>query len=305
VSEPNTSPAVLSQAEKALAEATTVAAVKEIYDTAEAYRVYAKSAAEQNLAATFKLRAASKGGALLGADPELGQGKRDRLSHFFPVLEYEARRQISSRWQRIAHLDELGTLEAYLSAVAQAKDGEVTMAGLMAYAKAGSLNTSESPEWYTPERYVEAVRAVLGFIDLDPASSAAANKVVLAARFYSATDDGLAQPWHGRVFLNPPYGTSAPKGSTLFVPKLVAEYESGRTTAAVVLTSAHGTDTEWFRLLWDYTLCFTDHRLAFWNEDGQSAGPTFGSAFTYLGPNPDAFAAVFSRFGAIVARWTP
>jgi ParB family chromosome partitioning protein len=304
MSAPST-PAVLSRAEKALAEATTVEAVKAIYDTAEAYRVYAKSAADQNLAATFKLRAAAKGGALLDADPKLGPGKGASLAPLFPDLSRDGAKHLSSRWQHVAHLDELGTLEAYLSAAAQTDDGEVTMAGLMAYAKAGTLNSSESPEWYTPERYVDAAREVLGSIDLDPASSAAANEVVRAKQFYSATDDGLAQPWYGRVFLNPPYGTSAPKGSATFVPKLVTEYQSGRTTAAVLLTSAHGTDTEWFSLLWDYTLCFTDHRLAFWNEDGDSAGPTFGSAFTYLGPDRDAFAHVFGAFGAIVVRWTP
>lgn len=42
-------------------------------NAAEAYRVYAKSAADQNLAASIKLRAAAKGGTMLDADPELSR----------------------------------------------------------------------------------------------------------------------------------------------------------------------------------------------------------------------------------------
>ena len=61
-----------------------------------------------------------------------------------------------------------------------------------------------SAEHYTPSVYVEAARSVLGAIDLDPASCAAANRTVQAARYYDKVDDGLAQPWHGRVFVNPP-----------------------------------------------------------------------------------------------------
>jgi hypothetical protein len=59
-------------------------------------------------------------------------------------------------------------------------------------------NTSD--EWYTPPAIFEK----LGRFDLDPC---AATKPLwkIADTNYSALDDGLSKPWHGRVWLNPPY----------------------------------------------------------------------------------------------------
>ena len=49
--------------------------------------------------------------------------------------------------------------------------------------------SSKSNEWYTPSRYIEAVRETLGFIDLDPASCLEANNLIKAKRFFSLEND--------------------------------------------------------------------------------------------------------------------
>ena len=53
-----------------------------------------------------------------------------------------------------------------------------------------SLNSSKSPEWFTPACYIKAVREVLSSIDLDPASCEAANRIVQARCYFTAADNG-------------------------------------------------------------------------------------------------------------------
>lgn len=158
---------------------------------------------------------------------------------------------------------------------------------------------SNENEWYTPKKYVTAVRKVLGKIDLDPASSKTANKTVKATHIYTAADDSLRQPWKGRVFLNPPYGRLAGD----FIQRLVLEYQAGEVKAAIALVNAHCTDTEWFQPLWDYTVCFTDHRIDFDSAGRQKhTTSTHGSAFAYMGPHDEKFLREFSAFGAVMRR---
>lgn len=160
------------------------------------------------------------------------------------------------------------------------------------------LIASNENEWYTPATYVEAARLVLGGIDLDPATSKAANETVRARRFYIA--QGLEQPWSGRVWLNPPYGRLAGD----FSSKLVGCYVDGTVSAAVLLVNAHCTDTAWFQPLWDYTLCFTNHRIDFDSNDRDKDNTsTHGSVFVYFGRDQARFAEEFNQFGALVRRY--
>ena len=68
-------------------------------------------------------------------------------------------------------------------------------------------------EWYTPPEFFD--RLPLKF-DLDPAAGrndaeTGARSSVPSRYFYNAEDDGLSREWHGRVWLNPPYGPVLPK----------------------------------------------------------------------------------------------
>lgn len=164
-----------------------------------------------------------------------------------------------------------------------------------------AMVSADSNEWYTPENYVKSVKQVLGKVDLDPATCELANKKFLKAdNIYTIDDDGLKHKWSGKVFLNPPYGDVGPK----FVAKAVHEFDAGRVSEAIILLNSHVTDSKWFKPMFNYVLCFTDHRSRFWNKDGIGGSPTHGSVFCYMGDNPNKFAEVFKHLGSVVEPYT-
>lgn len=159
--------------------------------------------------------------------------------------------------------------------------------------------SSDSEEWYTPADIVERVIQVLTGIDLDPCSNSQEAPNVPAAMHYTKEEDGLAQEWHGKVFLNSPYGRTIPQ----WIDKLVSEYEAGRVTQAIALVPAR-TDTVWFAALRDFPRCFVQGRITFLKPDGSKADPApFPSALVYLGPDVDQFAKVFADLGDIYVRY--
>jgi phage N-6-adenine-methyltransferase len=63
--------------------------------------------------------------------------------------------------------------------------------------------SSQTDEWPTPQDFYDQLEAELGPFDLDPAATPENAK---CERYFTREDDGLAQHWTGRVFVNPPYG---------------------------------------------------------------------------------------------------
>ena len=156
-------------------------------------------------------------------------------------------------------------------------------------------NNSGCNEWYTPQRYIDLAREVLGEIDLDPASCAFANETVKARLFYSEDDDGLTKPWHGRVWMNPPYSADL---VLKFAEKFVGEYNDGNVTEGIVLVN-NATETAWFASLVSAAtaVCFPRGRIRYQSQNRESLAPLQGQAFLYFGENGDKFLQVFSEIG--------
>jgi phage N-6-adenine-methyltransferase len=160
-----------------------------------------------------------------------------------------------------------------------------------------AINTGEI-EWYTPPEWIVPVRAVLGDIDLDPASSRFAQKTVQARQYFTKTDEALNREWHGSVFLNAPYSRDAlPR----FLRKLTDEFRAGHVNQAIALTNAF-TDTGWFHELASVAgaICFTRGRIHFMNIRRDQSTPVHGQAFFYLGPDVAKFVLEFVKFGLVV-----
>lgn len=159
-----------------------------------------------------------------------------------------------------------------------------------------ALGTGEN-DWHTPMKYIEAARAVMGQIDLDPASSQEAQRHVKALYFKTPEQDGLSCEWKGRIWLNPPYSQPAIAN---FIAKLVSEHDQQKVTEAILLTHNY-TDTSWFHNAERHAalICFTAGRIHFVLSDGTEASPTQGQAFFYFGKNRVQFKKVFSKYGFI------
>lgn len=181
--------------------------------------------------------------------------------------------------------------------VAKRQNGNGTPAALL---------MSDNNEWYTPALYVDAARQVMGAIDLDPASNEYANKTVRAERIYTIDDDGYHREWHGRVWLNPPYGyrDGNESNQALWSAKLINEYRAGRVSEACLLVNAVP-GNKWFASLWDFPVCFPDHRIRFYNALITAGQPTHSNAIVYLGSSVQQFVNVFSAFGVVVGKLEP
>lgn len=166
----------------------------------------------------------------------------------------------------------------------------------------GVMVSSETNEWYTPAHIIDLAREVLGEIDLDPASCADANRTIRASAYYDQDLNGLAQPWEGRVWLNPPYGkTGGRSNQDIWAEKLIAEYEGGNTDAAMLLVKA-ALGYAWFERLWyAYPTCFVRERLYFTAEDGSGDGQAkAATAILYFGRDVKTFKRVFSTIGRVI-----
>lgn len=159
------------------------------------------------------------------------------------------------------------------------------------------VTPSGSDDCYTPRWLIDTARRVLGRIDLDVASSAEAQAVIQAARYYTVADNALLFPWAGRVWCNPPYSDPLP-----WVQKLLAHYRAGEVLSALLLLNIAGSPA-WARLLWEggYPVCILSGRIDFWRPNGltRASSNKYDQFIWYLGRHKTRFAATFAQYGVI------
>lgn len=152
------------------------------------------------------------------------------------------------------------------------------------------LMSSEDIEWYTPPEIRQAVVAALGgIVDLDPCADP--GRTFPATEHFTKEQNGLARPWLGRVYMNPPYGREIGAWTT----KLADELRNGWTTEAVALLPAR-VDTTWWHELAPPLVCFIRGRLKF---SGYEQSAPFPSVAAYFGSDTDRFMAAFRQLGVL------
>ena len=199
-------------------------------------------------------------------------------------------RMTISRWRKRLGLPEAFE-RTYQSAVEKAAR---FCEGLKAPAHV-SHNAGDN-EWYTPPDIIEAARDCMGGIDLDPASSSAAQQTVKAASFFTAEDDGLAQPWAGRVWMNPPYAQPL---IGQFAEKVIAEPID---QACVLVNNA--TETKWGQSLLESgsVVCFVKARVRWVSPLGTPSAPLQGQMVVGIRVDRDRFVRAFESRGVILIR---
>ena len=139
----------------------------------------------------------------------------------------------------------------------------------------------KNDEWLTPPEIVRA----LGAFDLDPCSPIF-RPWPTAANHFNINDDGLAQEWSGRVWLNPPFGREAVK----WLRKLAAHGDG------VALVPARTETAMFYECIWPLAdaICFIRGRPHFHYVSGDRAPANSGAPIclvAYGGANVDALFA--------------
>jgi len=153
------------------------------------------------------------------------------------------------------------------------------------------LTSDESDEWSSPRELVEPLDAAVGSFDLDPCSGAESSP--FAAETYTEADDGLAQPWHGNVWANPPYSEMWD-----WTDKAIEAVTAGGAESVCFLCKGDSS-TDWWQCaaMHATVICAIDHRLSF--GDGENSAP-FASHVVVFGESTPELEAELREHGTLL-----
>lgn len=137
------------------------------------------------------------------------------------------------------------------------------------------ITVSSKDEWLTPRHLL----AALGRFCLDPC--APLNRPWdTAEKHLTLLEDGLSQPWVGRVWLNPPYGRETFKWM-----KCLAEHPGGGIALIFARTDTKGFHREVFEKA--HSIFFFEGRISFHHLSGESSGDRANAGSVLVSYNKD------------------
>lgn len=162
----------------------------------------------------------------------------------------------------------------------------------------GRPGEKTSDEYATPPSIWRPLARAVGGFDLDPASGAESTPI--ANTRYTKDDDGLAQPWFGTVWLNPPFGDRSGPGESSreeWLRKARSEIQCDDVGLITILLPVD-TSTDWFhRYVVDAdTICFLSSRPQF---QGESVHTGFACMVVVYGEAPPDLADALENMGAV------
>lgn len=256
----------------------------------------------QNIVAEQKLRTQRILGVLLKQSEITGRGgdrKSTAAREVDSIEDYGLSHKQSSTFQQIASIPET-KFEEFIQEKKSNVDNavsELTTAGALRLAKGAHVsNNSGENEWYTPECYIQSARKVMGSIDLDPASTDFANKIIKAKKYFDSKSDGLKQKWFGNIWMNPPYAQP-------LINDFINKLESEVYNQAIVLVN-NATETSWGQKLLELSnaVCFHNKRIRFINPENESNSPLQGQMIIYIGKNYKGFIDEFKQYGVCMKK---
>lgn len=170
---------------------------------------------------------------------------------------------------------------------------------------AGRSVNSQSQDWCTPPKYVEAVRSMFnGKIELDPCSNSS-SIVHARVEFILPKHDGFFEDWNFKtIYINPPYGADRERGTTIknWIQKCAETHKKYDSEILALIPVATNT-AHWKHYIFGKAaaICFLyDTRLKFLvNGTTDNKGAPMACCMVYWGKNIDNFRNVFEHFGAV------
>lgn len=156
-------------------------------------------------------------------------------------------------------------------------------------------------DYFTPTELIDAARTAMGDVDLDAASHWIANRRHRIPDYFHINRSAFENPWHGRVWLNPPYGDNAP-----WFREILRHTATGEVEQLCMLSPVWAFTTAIARPVMAKASAFVmlNPTPQFWGNAKGKTGTNNPHGILYIGDRSKEFFKAFEPFGyPMEFRW--